>query len=131
MSSYPAYIGSAPVPSWLTTAMALQMDGTRRPKAAYRSFVEEGVDDELDRFYHKTHHAPILGDTVFEASVADHCRMNAESPDRVRRGHIPSFAEIVEITAAAFGVASESLLISRRGARTGESGSPGGAVLES
>jgi hypothetical protein len=114
-SSYPAYTGAASVPPWLTTAMTLQMAGTSRPQAAYRAFVEQGVDDELNRFYHKAHHAPILGDAAFEASVAGHRRMDAEIPDSVRRSHIPPLDEIVETTAAAFGVASESLLTSRRG----------------
>jgi REP element-mobilizing transposase RayT len=114
-SSYPAYVGLAVAPAWLSTSMTLQMAGTRRPQAAYRDFVERGVDKDMERFYGGSQQAPILGDAAFEASVATHRVVDREIPDRVRRWHAPTLEAIVGSTAAVFGVASEHLLNTRRG----------------
>lgn len=65
-SSYPAYIGSAPRPQWLTCDYVLKTIARRSRRARYRAYVESGGGEESAAFYANQRHGPILGDADFK-----------------------------------------------------------------
>jgi putative transposase len=113
-SSYPAYIGTEPVPEWLHTEMVLHAFGTRNRQRRYRTYVEEGVDDEIAHFYGRTHLPSVLGDAQFRRrAVANPAAMGRRTGARGPRR--PTFAQINRAVASHYGVRPGALLKSARG----------------
>ncbi|WP_447969603.1 hypothetical protein [Nitrospira sp. M1] len=68
-SSYPAYIGQHPHPSWLTCEYILRAFATRRRVETYKAYVAEGIDEEIRTFYAKKKQPPILGSDAFKQTL--------------------------------------------------------------
>ena len=71
-SSYSAYIGKTKAPGWLTRQQIYAMLG--KQARGYQSFVELGVDEELQRFYSRDNVHAILGDKVFREKALSRCK---------------------------------------------------------
>ncbi|MBX2810001.1 MAG: transposase [Cellvibrionaceae bacterium] len=68
-SSYPAYINQAESPSWLHRDKTYGVLGRRQKYIAYQVYVNEGVDDETQRFYSRGNIASVMGDAGFRKGV--------------------------------------------------------------
>jgi len=68
-SSYPSYIGKHTRPPWLTCTYILKSLASRKPIDAYKTFVAEGIDDEIAEFYAKSKQPPILGSDAFKQTL--------------------------------------------------------------
>jgi len=64
-SSYRAYIGKDPRPSWLNCDYVLKSVASRNARARYKAYVAEGVDAEIQAFYGQRKLSPILGGKAF------------------------------------------------------------------
>jgi putative transposase len=112
-SSYAAYIGQRPTPTWLHTDLVLQAFGLRQRQRRYQAFVEEGVDEEVTRFYARTHLPSLLGDAEFRRRAASPPAAGRRAGLRVPRR--PSMNRIIRAVAAHYDVKPSTLLKSARG----------------
>lgn len=69
-SSYQSYF-SEDKPYWLTTECTLNYFGNGMQKQKYKTFIEEGVDAEINQFYKKIKNIPILGTDAFTKTVTE------------------------------------------------------------
>lgn len=117
-SSYPAYVGKANKPNWLSCDMTYQnLTESRQKHRAYRSYVEgmELSTDIVD-FYNKKRVTPILGDDAFKKYAAGSSPSNnKEAPRYERQFCVPSLTKIVGHVAEAYGVTQQSIMKSERG----------------
>jgi REP element-mobilizing transposase RayT len=80
-SSYPAYLGQVPAPSWLHLGLTLGLFGAQGVRQHYRTFVESGVDEELQAFYTRKRLPPLLGGEDFRRRIAPLCEDKFGHPD--------------------------------------------------
>ncbi len=52
-SSYPAYINKVKAPTWLYREKTYQMLGHKKRFVGYANYIEQGVDEDIKRFYNK------------------------------------------------------------------------------
>jgi len=116
-SSYPFYIGNIQPPKWLFQKEIYGQLGPRtNQKGKYRAFVEEGVDEEIKRFYSKSNIMPYIGSDEFREWV--YKRKGTQDPSISREmvnQFRPSIDEIIQRVSEAFKVSVESIRQSRRG----------------
>ncbi len=117
-SSYPYYVSSKQkAPDWLYQAdIYAQLGVISRWRAKYRTYVEQGVDEELKQYYGKGNIVPYLGSEVFRdwaygQRITDDEAVSRQSKIRFRAG----IEEIVARVAKAFRVTPDSILVSKRG----------------
>jgi len=114
-SSYPAYVGKVVAPAWLIQDTIHEELDAVRTKAAYRRFVEQGLDEETTRFYGKAQQPAIWGDKIFAETAC----AKATSKDRevTKRGVIEpvSIQKIVKQVAYHFDCSKSSIYKARRG----------------
>ena len=113
-SSYPAYIGKHKRPDWLTCEYILNSLASRRKNDAYKTYVAEGIDEEILEFYSRNKQAPILGSEAFRYKLK---RGTADSdvPDlRRARGEL-TVKRVVEVVCQRLGVRKECVWSSKRG----------------
>jgi len=114
-SSYPAYIGKVATPGWLTKEVIYGELGATRFKAAYRNYVDQGVDEETARFYRNQRKPSVWGDSNF----VEHAYAEANNWDRevTRKGIVEPIAmrEIVSRVAQHSGCSKQSIYQARRG----------------
>ncbi len=113
-SSYGAYLGKRRAPAWLHRDVTLALFGARRPRERYRAFVEQGVDEELKAFYGKKNLSSILGSAGFLRALRRKQQAKV-LPKPARRATLPSLQRIAQVSAAHFGVATNTLFVSARG----------------
>lgn len=81
-SSYQAYIGLQKKEPWLHTDLILNLFNKNRKK--YQEFVDEGIPDEITKFYSKSHLSSILGKEDFitnQISQLNNNKKNSSSHD--------------------------------------------------
>jgi len=107
-SSYPAFIGRAKAPDWLTTATTYALFGAGRRPKRYRDFVEAGVDEVTAQFYEGQRRTPVFGDHAFRKRAMAKARSTEEVPIYQRR---PLYDPdtLIQAVAAAYGVSPETL----------------------
>ncbi|VAW88818.1 hypothetical protein MNBD_GAMMA17-1283 [hydrothermal vent metagenome] len=114
-SSYPSYVGKATAPAWLTQDVIYGELAATQLKAAYRKYIEQGVDEEIDEFYNKKRQSSIMGDKAFSESAY----ANAANWDReiTRKGIVGPIAAqtIVSQVARHFSCTEQSIYHARRG----------------
>ena len=113
-SSYPAYLNKSPSPPWLNRQFSYQLLGKRNRYQAYRSFVEQGVDEEIHAFYGKSHLKPVLGSDEFIESVLSEIEVNRPYFDKYQ-GRLPAISTIVAAVAQQMKVEEKSIYTSARG----------------
>lgn len=106
-SSYPAYLGRAPAPTWLETGTVLGALGSA-DAAGYRGFVESGVEEEVERFYANQRATPILGDEAFKERALAGTIPSSEHP-RPSRPALHTADEVIAAVAAEWGVEAVAL----------------------
>ncbi len=114
-SSYPAYVGKVATPEWLTREVIYGELGARRHKAAYRNYVDQGVDEETACFYKKQGQPAIWGDSEFaECAVGGAGKWDREV---TRKGIVEPIAmrEIISRVARHTGCSEKSIYQARRG----------------
>lgn len=70
-SSYPAFINQAKAPSWLSREKTYQMHGHQHRYKGYQRFVEQGIDEDIKRFYTKGNILGVLGSKEFRQERKD------------------------------------------------------------
>ncbi len=115
-SSYPAYINKESGPVWLYREETYALLGNRQRYAGYRSFVESGVDEEVQRFYQKPRQSLVLGSNAFKMRVYG----KEHNHDLVRRikkreTKLPQISEIVEEVANLLGEEQSAIYQGQRG----------------
>ena len=113
-SSYPAYLNRTPSPLWLNREFSYQLLGKKNRYQAYRSFVEQGVDEEILAFYGKGNLKPILGSDEFIESVLSELDINRPHFNELQN-RLPTISTIVTAVAQQMEVEEESIYISARG----------------
>jgi len=108
-SSYPAYIGISPAPSWLNQAMTYQMLGNKQRYKGYRTYVEAGVDEEIARYYNKGNIAALLGDKMFRESVYEQHEGVDSAVLQVELRYRPSLKAIVKAVAKEYKMPEASI----------------------
>ena len=113
-SSYPAYLNKTPSPLWLNREFSYQLLGKKNRYQAYRSFVEQGVDEEILAFYGKGNLKPVLGSDAFIESVLGELDINRPRFNGLQ-DRLPAIATIVTAVAQQMEVEEKSIYISARG----------------
>ncbi|MDQ7050151.1 MAG: hypothetical protein Q9M92_11710 [Enterobacterales bacterium] len=96
-SSYPAYINQCSPPVWLVQDKTYQMLGHKQRFKGYRNYVEQGIDEDIKRFYSKGNILGVLGDKEYraarkeESDETDIIALRAALQDR------PSIEEIIKL----------------------------------
>ena len=113
-SSYAAYVGQTKPPPWLHRDMVYSMLGGKAKR--YRSFVAQGVDEDLAQFYEGKSVSPILGDESFRQVVLE--RHGCDDPEIAerKRVHEPaSLDRIMAVVCTALGCDENQIYESVRG----------------
>jgi len=113
-SSYPAYLNKSPSPLWLNREFSYQLLGKKNRYQAYKSFVEQGVDEEILTFYGKGNLKPILGGDEFIESVLTEIEINRPYFNKLQ-GRLPAISTIVSAVAQQMRVEEKSIYTSARG----------------
>lgn len=115
-SSYPAYVGRVACPDWLQTRTVLGVLGPRAKPSYYRALVEEGGEDDVNRFFSQERPGAILGSVDFVKRTMRGLKPNREQP-KVRSLRRPSIPEILQAVSQAFEVTSADLRHATRSVR--------------
>lgn len=115
-SSYPDYVGRRKPTPWLYRDMVYSMLGGKAGR--YRSFVEQGTDEGLQRFYGGKYLSPILGRDDFKQTVLEqHGQDSPEVPERKRLREPPSLDRIIQTVVMVVGCDRQRVYESVRGRR--------------
>jgi len=116
-SSYPFYIGNIQPSKWLFQKEIYGQLGSRtHQKEKYRAYVEQGVDEDIKRFYGKRNIMPYMGSAEFRERMYKRKATQDPSISRVMANHFrPSIDEIIQRVSQVFKVSVESIRVSRRG----------------
>jgi REP element-mobilizing transposase RayT len=68
-SSYSAYINHSPCPHWLYRDKVYRMLGKKQKYSGYATYVGEGIDEDIERFYNKGNILSVLGNMAFRESA--------------------------------------------------------------
>ncbi|ETX02378.1 MAG: hypothetical protein ETSY1_03785 [Candidatus Entotheonella factor] len=114
-SSYPAYIGLAPVPAWLQTSYILGAIGSKRQHARYQVFMAGDHDEALSAFYNKLKIGPVLGSDDFKAQILSGVDHDIDRPELRSARMLPTVSQIVQATCRHFEVPEDVIWQSKRG----------------
>ncbi|GMQ91664.1 MAG: hypothetical protein BMS9Abin11_0975 [Gammaproteobacteria bacterium] len=84
-SSYPAYINTNTSPDWLRRETAYGLLGRKQRHAGYRTFVELGVDEEIQALYHRGNYPAVIGGDGFRAWLYEQKLPDLDTEKRVAR----------------------------------------------
>ncbi len=113
-SSYPAYIGVAEAPGWLTSRYVLKAIAVRNSEARYRAYVAAGTDAELASFYAAGPRSPVLGSDEFKGTLRSDAR-TVDTPELKQARTRPTADRIVSAVAARMNVDHQIIWTSSRG----------------
>ena len=112
-SSYSAYIGKTKAPGWLTRQQIYAMLG--KQARGYQSFVELGVDEELQRFYSRDNVHAILGDKVFREKALSRNRSQLTEPQQRKAAGRPTLNRVIKTVMEVFEVERSTVVKKQRG----------------
>ncbi|KTD23522.1 chromosomal replication initiation protein [Legionella lansingensis] len=115
-SSYPAYIGTCPPPTWLFQSEIYgQLTNTSNKMEAYRLFMNETeLNNKIKVFYHKERKSPVLGSDLFISSLKV-LNQSKEIPREDRLLNRPPILLIIKETAQEFSQSIETTIRSQKG----------------
>jgi REP element-mobilizing transposase RayT len=114
-SSYPAYIGRVPAPSWLQTSYILGAVGPNRPHIRYQAYMASDNDGALSAFYNQLKISPVLGSDDFKAHILSGVEKDIDRPELRTARMLPTLSQIVQATCRHFEVQEAVIWQSRRG----------------
>ena len=112
-SSYPAYRNQSESPDWLYKESVFEELGSGQPTRAYGRFVEQGSDEETEKFYAKNHWPAVRGSERFADKA--YLKSNASSKEVHCPRDVISSKKILSVVAQHMSCDKKSLLISKRG----------------
>ncbi len=90
--------------------------GAKQRYVAYKTYVGQGIDEDISRFYNKGNVTTILGDESFKTYIAENRESMHISGDlSLIVTDKPNGAAIVDAVAAVFGVNASDVLTRQRG----------------
>ena len=95
-SSYAAYVGRRKPRPWLHRNMVYSMLGGKAKR--YQTFVAQGIQEDLARFYRGKTVSPILGDEEFKQAVLE--QHGTDDPEVTERKRVHEPASLEEIVTA-------------------------------
>ena len=113
-SSYPMYLERELSPEWIYKESVLAELGASHPKAAYKRFIDKGVDQETSVFYNKGNWPAVRGSNEFTESA--YLYSNAASIE-VRKDRREIASEVIlRLVSEHFQCAENELIRVNRGA---------------
>jgi len=113
-SSYHAYINRTDSPNWLSRSVIYGLLGGDAKR--YRSFVEQGNDMEISKFYASKRISPILGDKRFKERVLAEFKGDRREFPILHQVFMPPSIEFIrQAVCSEFSIDAAGLLFSRRG----------------
>jgi len=119
-SSYPAYRNQAETPEWLYKDSIFGELGSGQPTASYRRFVEQGNDEETEKFYSKDHWPAVRGSEKFIDKA--HLHSNASSREVSRKRQVVEAEVILSLVCREYGCEPQELLRAKRGSGVDNTG---------
>jgi len=113
-SSYPGYVNEIKSPAWLKRDLVYELLGAKQRYAAYKRYVDGGIDEEIEAFYGKGNQAAILGSDDFVKKIIDEYKDENPGIDKLQ-GNFPSIDMIIKATAKVFDVDLSTIRRSARG----------------
>ncbi len=113
-SSYPCYINQTEAPSWLHRGLVYDLLGAKQRYKAYDQYVNQGLDEETERFYSKGNQTAILGGDSYVQLVKSEHEEHKQLIDQ-HQGNYPRINTIIEAVANEFCMEVKELTKSRRG----------------
>ena len=100
-SSCQSYYSNSTMPSWLTPQPVLNRFGLDDQNSKYKTYTEQGVDEEMMEFYRKKNAGPILGSKSFKKQLQLHSflpksRIPNSTTKSLHRLSIPDIVERVK-----------------------------------
>ena len=96
-SSYPAYVNQAKIPDWLEREKTYQMLGHKQRYKGYRSYVDQGVDEDLKRYYGHFNILRVLGSAEFKEDTLEALEETDLNEKRKALNNRPSVDEIIRL----------------------------------
>ena len=115
-SSFPSYVNQANVPSWLHRDKTYQMLGHRHKYKGYLKYVEQGIDEDLKRYYGHYNILSVLGDAEFKLAAEQASVEDKKLPVK-RLENKPSTDEIIRLICQYTKKEQESIRINKQGKR--------------
>ena len=115
-SSYRAYIGKDKNPNWLNRQFTYDVLGYKQKYKAYKSFVDQGVDEETHGYYSGKQAPSIIGEKGFKQWIFDKIldKEPIETKSKIVAEYI-KFVDIVTVIAKIYKLDINNILDSRKG----------------
>jgi len=97
-SSFPAYINQSKAPTWLHRDKTYQMLGHHHKYSGYLKYIEQGVDEDIKRYYGRYNVLSVLGDAEFKEEAQQIFDDNKLIPKAVWNNK-PDCDEIIQLVA--------------------------------
>ena len=109
-SSYRAYTQPGKKLGWLDIQRTQGMLGKKRRYAGYKAYVEQGVDEDIQRFYNKGNIARVLGRKAFKEELAEHEVFTEAGEGKSRSFACLSADNLIGLVAKVYQATPESIL---------------------
>jgi REP element-mobilizing transposase RayT len=116
-SSYPNYISKIASPKWLyRKEIYEQLGSITKQQEKYQTFVELGVEEEIQQFYSKGNTVPYMGSEEFRQWIYQQIDIDESSVSALAINYFrPAISEIITNVAESFKVEVSSIISSQRG----------------
>lgn len=112
-SSYPAFRNQRPSEEWLYKDSIFAELGSGQPTSSYKRFVEQGIDEETEKFYTKGHWPAVRGSDKFVDKA--HLHSNASSKEVSRERKVVGAEVILTLVSRKYRCKKAELLVATRG----------------
>lgn len=96
-SSYPVYINQTESPSWLCRDKTYQMLGHKQRYKGYANYINQGVDEDIKRYYGRYNILSVLGSAEFKESAIKLAEETGASEIRKALINKPNIDEIIQL----------------------------------
>ena len=116
-SSLPAYLNPGKVPDWLNRDTVYGELGSRAKYSAYRAYVEQGNDEEMNRFYQLKNTPSVLGGKSFKEYAHGKSQSLGVEIDKKGLKQPVDLLKIVSSVADNYNLPAEDICVAKRGSR--------------
>lgn len=114
-SSYAAYINKIKPPEWLYRDEVYSELGSFRKFSAYKTYVEQGNDNETEHFYQLKNTPSVWGDKAFKEQAREQAQSLDIEVDKRGLQHVLPLPRILDNVAAFYEITVDELLVAKRG----------------